>query len=137
MIGLGASAPNYYRAVGARLGCAMMLPEHAGVANAIGAVVGQIAERASGTVTSQGAGRFTAHLDDGPAHFPDADSALAALETALTATAHGRALRAGASHLSTSKRCDIRQAEIEGRPVFIEASMTITAAGRPAITQRW
>jgi N-methylhydantoinase A/oxoprolinase/acetone carboxylase beta subunit len=135
VIGLGASAPNYYRAVGARLGCAMVLPDHAGVANAIGAVVGQISERASGTVTSQGAGRFTAHLSGGPAHFPDRDSALAALEAALTLDASSRASRAGAGHLSTSKRCDIREAEIEGSPVFIEASMTITAAGRPAIAK--
>lgn len=135
VIGLGASAPNYYRAVGDRLGCAMVLPDHAGVANAIGAVVGQITERASGTVTSQGAGRFTVHLNRGPAHFADRDSALAALETALTQEARTRASRAGAGHLSTSKACDIREAEVEGSPVFIEATMTITASGRPAIAQ--
>ena len=40
VIGLGASAPSYYGAVGARLGTRMILPDHAGVANAIGAVVG-------------------------------------------------------------------------------------------------
>jgi len=135
VIGLGASAPNYYRAVGDRLGCAMILPAHAGVANAIGAVVGQITERVSGTVSSQGAGRFTAHLNTGPAHFADRDSALAALEVALTIEARAHADRAGAGHLSLSKTCDIREAEIEGSPVFIEATMTITAAGRPAISQ--
>ena len=36
VIGLGASAPSYYGAVGAVLNCEMILPEHAGVANAIG-----------------------------------------------------------------------------------------------------
>ena len=45
VIGLGASAPAYYGAVGDRLGCPMILPEHAGVANAIGAVVGQVVQR--------------------------------------------------------------------------------------------
>ena len=34
VIGLGASAPSYYGAVGERLGCETILPEHAGVANA-------------------------------------------------------------------------------------------------------
>ncbi len=48
VIGLGASAPSYYGAVGDRLGCEMILPEHAGVANAIGAVVGQVSQRALG-----------------------------------------------------------------------------------------
>ena len=135
VIGLGASAPNYYRAVGARLGCRMVLPEHAGVANAIGAVVGQITERASGTISSQGAGRFTAHLETGPAQFADPEAALAALEAALTQEARARANRAGAGHVSISSTCDIREAEIEGSPVFIEATMTVTAAGRPGIAE--
>ncbi|MEY4780312.1 MAG: hypothetical protein RLZZ607_1625, partial [Pseudomonadota bacterium] len=65
VIGLGASAPSYYGAVGERLGCEMILPEHAGVANAIGAVVGQVSQRAQGLVSSPGEGRFTAHLPDG------------------------------------------------------------------------
>ena len=39
---LGASAPSYYPAVGETLGCPMVLSEHAGVANAIGAVVGRL-----------------------------------------------------------------------------------------------
>jgi hypothetical protein len=44
VIGLCASAPSYYGAVGARLGARMILPEHAGVANAIGAPVPQVAK---------------------------------------------------------------------------------------------
>src|SRR5690606_5728315 len=38
VIGLGASAPSYYGAVGERLRARMILPDYAGVANAIGAV---------------------------------------------------------------------------------------------------
>ena len=33
---------SYYPAVGKALNCGMMYPDHAGVANAIGAVVGQV-----------------------------------------------------------------------------------------------
>jgi hypothetical protein len=28
---------------------------------------------------------------------------------------------------------DVRQAEVEGRPMFIEATVTVTASGRPRV----
>jgi len=133
VIGLGASAPSYYGAVGERLGCRMVLPEHAGVANAIGAVVGQISQRATGLVTSPGEGRFTIHLPDGLHSFADRDTALAALEEALTRDASDRARQAGAQDLHLTATRDIREAEVEGRSMFIEATVTVTASGRPRV----
>jgi N-methylhydantoinase A/oxoprolinase/acetone carboxylase beta subunit len=133
VIGLGASAPSYYGAVGARLGARMILPEHAGVANAIGAVVGQVAQRATGLVTSPGEGRFTAHLPGGLTVFSSRDAALAALESALVAEASDRARRAGAAEVAVTVTRDIREAEVEGRAMFIEATVSATACGRPRI----
>lgn len=133
VIGLGASAPSYYGAVGERLGCRMILPEHAGVANAIGAVVGQISQRATGLVTSPGEGRFTIHLPDGLTSYNDRDTALNALEAALTAEATTRARAAGAEDLRLTATRDIREAEVEGRSMFIEATVTVTASGRPRV----
>jgi N-methylhydantoinase A/oxoprolinase/acetone carboxylase beta subunit len=136
VIGLGASASTYYGAVGDRLGCPMILPEHAGVANAIGAVVGQITQRASATVTSPAEGRFVAHLPGGVQQFTDQDQALAAVEAALTAQARDAALRAGAAEVHLSVARDLREAEIEGRRVFIEARLSITASGRPRVAHK-
>ena len=133
VIGLGASAPSYYGAVGDALGARMILPEHAGVANAIGAVVGQVAMRASGLVTSPAEGRFTAHLAEGPQGFASREAALAALEAALTATVTARAQDAGAEDLRIEVTRDLREAEIEGRKMFIEAEVTVTASGRPRV----
>ena len=133
VIGLGASAPAYYGAVGAALGCEMILPEHAGVANAIGAVVGQVSQRATGTLTSPSEGRFAAHLPSGLAVFTDQEAALAALTEALTQEARARALRAGAVDLHLTTGRDIREAEVEGRRMFIEAVVTVTASGRPRV----
>lgn len=133
VIGLGASAPSYYGAVGERLGCKMILPEHAGVANAIGAVVGQVSQRATGLVSSPGEGRFTAHLADGLQTFPNRDAALAAMEAALVAEASDRARKAGAEELRVTVTRDIREAEVEGRAMFIEATLTATASGRPRV----
>jgi N-methylhydantoinase A/oxoprolinase/acetone carboxylase beta subunit len=133
VIGLGASAPSYYGAVGERLGCPMILPEHAGVANAIGAVAGQISQRVSGLVSSPAEGRFVAHLEAGPQVFASAEAALTALEAALVAEASGRARAAGAVDLRVTVERDLREVEIEGRTMFIEAKVTATASGRPRV----
>ncbi len=133
VIGLGASAASYYGAVGERLGTRMVLPEHAGVANAIGAVVGQVSQRVSGTVTSPSEGRFVVHLTEGVQVFSERDTALAALEAALVAEASTRAHAAGAEELHVAVSRDIREAEVEGRAMFIEASVTVTASGRPRV----
>ena len=133
VIGLGASAPFYYGAVGERLGTRMVLPEHAGVANAIGAVVGQVSQRAQGLVTSPGEGRFVAHLPGGNQLFTSRDAALDAMETALASEAQARALQAGAADVHLSAARDIREAEVEGNTMFIEAMVSVTATGRPRV----
>ncbi len=133
VIGLGASAPFYYGAVGQRLGCEMILPEHAGVANAIGAVAGQVSQRVSGLVTSPAQGRFVAHLARAPKAYGDREEALSAMESALRAEAEARARAAGAIDLRIEVRRDIREAEVEGSAMFIEATVTVTASGRPRV----
>jgi hypothetical protein len=133
VIGLGASAPSYYGAVGKRLGCEMILPDHAGVANAIGAVAGQVSQRVSGTVSSPAEGRFVAHLAEGVQTFATSEAALDALEEALVAEASNRAHAAGAVDLRLNVERDVREVEIEGRTMFIEARVTATASGRPRV----
>ena len=133
VIGLGASAPTYYGAVGERLGCEMILPEHAGVANAIGAVAGQVSQRATGMVSSPGEGRFTAHMSTGPQHFADQDAAMDAMEAMLREEAVARARAAGAVDLRVTASREVRGAEIEGRTMFIEGMVTVTASGRPRV----
>ena len=133
VIGLGASAPSYYGAVGQALGCEMILPQHAGVANAIGAVVGQISQRASAVVTSPAEGRYTVHLAEGLQHFTSQEAAMAALEAALTDEATARAKAAGAADLRLSVTRDIKDAQIEGRAMFVEARVSVTASGRPRV----
>jgi N-methylhydantoinase A/oxoprolinase/acetone carboxylase beta subunit len=135
VIGLGASASTYYGAVGDRLGAKMILPQHAGVANAIGAVVGQISQRAAATLTSPAEGRYSAHLSDGVQHFTQQDAALAAVEAALIQEASDMARRAGAADLRITINRDIREAEVEGRKMFVEARVTVTASGRPRVAR--
>jgi len=133
VIGLGASAATYYGAVGDRLGTRMVLPEHGGVANAIGAVVGQVRVHATGTVTSAGEGVFSVHLPDGPMTFADRNQALGALEGALRSQTEARARASGVEDIRFTVSRDIAEAEIENRRMFIEATLRVEASGRPRI----
>ncbi len=133
VIGLGASASSYYPAVGQRLNTRMILPEHAGVANAIGAVVGQVSFRKTGTVTAPSEGKYRVHLESGPEDFGDPERAMDRLEAALSLEAASDARAAGAADILLKTARDVRCAEIEGRQVFIEAVLTVEANGRPRV----
>ena len=133
LVGLGASAHSYYGAVGERLNTRVVVPEYAGVANAIGAVVGQISMRVSGQITSQGEGQFRVHFETGPQDFTNQDNALSALEEHLSEQAVSGARDAGAQGIRVRVERDIRMAKVESREVFIEAELTAIASGRPRI----
>ena len=97
------------------------------------AVVGQVSQRATGLVSSPSEGRFVAHLAEGLVAFTRAEDALAAMEAALRAEAEMRARAAGAEELNVVALRDVREAEVEGRKMFIEATVSVTASGRPRV----
>lgn len=133
VIGLGASAATYYPAVGERVNTRMILPEHAGVANAIGAVVGRVTLRKSGTVTAPTEGKYRVHLESGPKDFSDPNAAMQRLRGALEQEAGAEARSAGAVDIQLSHLIDVRRAQVEGREVFLEAVLTVEASGRPRV----
>lgn len=133
VIGLGASAATYYPAVGKLMGTEMILPADAGVANAIGAVVGRVTVRKSGTITSPSEGCFRVHLEAGPEDFNASEPALARLQSVLSDAAIAQAKAAGAEEVDVRVSEDIRTAKTEARDVFVEATLTVEATGRPRV----
>lgn len=133
VVGLGASAAIYYPTVGLRLGCDMLLPEHGGVANAIGAVVGRITRRRTATVTAPAEGRYRAHLETGPEDFPTPEEAMQHVEAVLTEVATDEARAAGAADIDLRAARDVRTAHTEGREIFVEATITVEASGRAPV----
>ena len=134
IIGLGASAPTYYPAVGAELNCEVILPEYAGVANAIGAVVGKIVMRESGVISSPSEGKYLVHLDGKPVNFTSEAKALKVLEEKLTEKSIQKAKEAGAENVTVNIDREIKTANIENRAVFVEANVLVEASGRPRIS---
>lgn len=133
VVGLGASAASYYPAVGDRLHCRMILPAAGGVANAIGAVVGRVTLRRSGTVTAPSEGKFRLHLAEGPRDFASEPEAMEMLETTLRDQASADARAAGAEDIHITTALDRRTARVEAREVFVEATLTVEASGRPRV----
>jgi len=134
IIGLGASAPTYYPAVGDELNCEVILPEYAGVANAIGAVVGKIVMRESGVISSPSEGKYLVHLDGKPVNFTSEAEALKVLEEKLTEKSIQKAKEAGAENVTVNIDREIKTANIENRAVFVEANVLVEASGRPRIS---
>ena len=131
VIGLGAPAPAWYPAVAARLGTRAVVPEHAGVANAVGAVVGGIRVQAAGTIATPDDGLYRVFAGSSPRDFADLETATAHARSVLEAQAHKGAVDAGAGEvdMSVEQRDDV--AVVEGRETLVERTVTAVASGRP------
>ena len=131
VIGLGAPARAYYPAVAARLGTRAVVPGHAGVANAVGAVVGRVRVRAAGTITRPDDGIYRVFAGAGPRDFPDLERAAAHARSVLEEQARRDAIDAGAGGVDLSFERDDSVAVVEGRETLVESTLTAVASGRP------
>ncbi len=132
LVGVGAPAASYYPAVALGLGVRLVVPLHAEVANAVGAVLGQVAQRVHITVTQPVRGTFKVFTPDGPQDFRGLDAAIAQARALAANEAHARALAAGAMEPQVVFSQEDNQVnnDIDGN-VFFEATVTATAWGRP------
>ncbi len=133
LVGLGASAPVYYPAVCAMLDAEAVVPDHADVANAVGAVVGQVRASATVVVTSPEEGVFVAGGLSGTERFGDEAAAFAHARRAASEAARASALRSGALDPALHVEETIEAPEIEGTRKLVEARFVAVAAGRPRI----
>jgi N-methylhydantoinase A/oxoprolinase/acetone carboxylase beta subunit len=133
VIAVGASASAYYPTVGELVEAKIILPPHADVANAVGAVVGHVRIIRSATVTEPGEGRFRVNGIGELPIFSSAEEAIAAGSDTLRAIALADALAAGAAEPDVTVMRADRIAEADGLTVFIESVLTATAIGRPRL----
>jgi len=133
LIALGASAATYYPAVGQLLGTEVVIPEHADVANAIGAVVGRVRLRHQATIAQPSKGQFRVHLPKAPHDFGDLDRAVAFATETLTETARTSAQSAGARDVEIATSWSATTAMVEGKEVFVEGTCVAEATGRPKL----
>ena len=133
LVGLGASAPLFYPAIASSLRTDPVLPPHADVANAVGAVAGHIRLTCQAVLTQPTDGVIRVHFPDGTQGFQRLSEARTAASDRLRAHAASQAVTAGADAPELHEAWEEKSATVETRKVFVEGTLTITATGRPRI----
>jgi hypothetical protein len=132
LVAAGAPVHGYYPLVAERLGARLVISDHAGVTNAIGAVAGVVMQAVTILVTAPKDEIFRLHAPDGTLDFHDPETAIAEARARSRALAVDAARRAGAAdpHVETT----IRRNSVERKglsPLLVEATVVSTATGRP------
>ena len=133
VVGLGASAHLHYAGLPRLVGNSCVIAEHADVANALGAVVGQVCMSAEARVSQPEIGLFRLNAGEHLEDFETEEEAMAAAEIHIRAVAAELAERAGTDQARIEIARDIRVATIENERSFVEAFIVATATGRPRV----
>lgn len=132
LVAVGAPAGSYYPEVARGLGMRLVVPQFAEVANAVGAVLGEVSQRVHVTVTQPVKGTFRVFTRFGPKDFAGIEPALAHARELADAEARANALEAGAASVEVrfSQKDNNVNNDIDGN-MFFEAIVTATAFGPP------
>ncbi len=132
LVAVGAPAGSYYPAVAQALGVRLELPRFAEVANAVGAVLGQVSQRVHLTVSQPVRGVYRVFAKTGPRDFDTVAAAIAHAQGLASAEAMVHAIEAGAAHAAVvlSQFDNQVRNDIDG-DMFFEARVTATASGPP------
>jgi N-methylhydantoinase A/oxoprolinase/acetone carboxylase beta subunit len=134
IVAIGAPAATYYEPVGGRLGTEALVPEHAEVCNAVGAVAGGVSQRVDALITSPQEGLYRCHLPDSVVDFRDLDEAANHATALIGELARRLAEDAGATGVTlATQRDDNVVTGADGLQTFIESRLRATATGRPRL----
>ena len=133
LVALGASAATYYPAVAELLGTDAVVPEHAGVANAVGAVVGRVRITHECAISAPQQGQYVVHAGDRPEVFNDLTAARTRATEVLSARLDADMTAAGAPVFETTSDWHEVTVEVSGTPMFVDGTLTVTGSGRPHV----
>jgi hypothetical protein len=123
----------HYAGLAALVGKPCLTPPDADVANALGAIVGQVRVRVDADVSQPVEGRFRVIAGETPRDFSSEAGALVYAEDRARALVEERAAAAGTDAAEIVIEREVRAANIDGRRMFIGATVSATATGRPRI----
>lgn len=132
VVAVGGPAPSYYPEVARGLRVGLHMPRFAEVANAVGAVLGEVSQRVHLTITQPVRGTFRVFAENGPVDFPQLDAAIEHARTLAATEAASLARDAGAASVQVQFEHDENKVsnEIDG-DVFFEMRLTAIAFGPP------
>ena len=137
LVAIGAPVGGYYPAVAERLNAELVIPEHAAVTNAIGAVAGVVMQAVEILISQPKLELYRLHGPEGNKDFQDPEAAIAAATELSRALATAAARAAGAAKVELDTVVRRKNAERgNGGVLLIEATIRSTATGRPSATVR-
>lgn len=135
LVAIGAPVGTYYAAIAERLGTALVIPPHAAVCNAVGAVAGGVMQRVEALITPPAEGLFRVHLPSGNLDFTDLEAAAAHATAEAGRIAAAQAVAAGAEQPELSSERKDSIVEGSGARLFVESRVAVTAFGRPRVAR--
>ena len=131
IVALGAPAGSYYPATAALLNTRLIACEYAGVANALGAVVGSVRQQQVILITPAGGDRVTVLFPSGPVVHETLEAGAAAAEQVCRQLASMKVQQAGGDGISVKVDRYDKIVNKDGQRVFFESRISATAVGRP------
>jgi N-methylhydantoinase A/oxoprolinase/acetone carboxylase beta subunit len=136
LIALGASANAYYPRVARIVDAEIVVPAHADVANAVGAVVGRVRITRQCTISSPQHGQFIVHAGTVPQRFTELDDAVRHATLTLERALADEMRAAGAAIFETNTSWSEQTVDVDGSLMFVEGVVAMTGSGRPDLAGR-
>jgi N-methylhydantoinase A/oxoprolinase/acetone carboxylase beta subunit len=139
VVAVGAPVEAYLPRTAEQLGTELVIPPHAEVANAVGAVAGGVVQRMRALVRPTDSGlAYRVHLPDGYHDVATVEQGVALAHETIPNRLGEMARQAGAEQVEVNmERLDrIAPVDIEwGQDVFVETELIFTAVGRPSLAR--
>jgi len=140
LVAVGAPVEAYLPRVASQLRTELVIPPHAEVANAVGAVAGGVVQQLRVMIRPLDAEqRFRLHLPDGVRDFSTVEEGVAYAQKVVPVQLKALARQAGASQVEVQMiRVDREASVVAGweQQVYLGTELTFTAVGRPSPAQR-
>jgi N-methylhydantoinase A/oxoprolinase/acetone carboxylase beta subunit len=133
LVAIGAPVEAYMPRSARQLNTELLIPPHAEVANAVGAVTGSVVQQVRVTIQPLDGNEFRLHLPDGVHDFSTLAESVRYAEERMTRRAEAMAREAGAHHIEVRVEREDRTAPVRGDRLYLGTEMTFTAVGRPGL----
>jgi len=136
VVAIGAPVEAYMPRVAEQLHTELIIPPHAEVANAVGAVAGGVIQRQQVLISPlDGGEQFRLHLPNGVHDFDDLEQAVSYAQQVMSAYVEAQAQQAGAGQVKVRMSRTDRRARVAagwGQEVYLGTELVFTAVGRPS-----
>jgi len=139
LVAVGAPVEAYLPRVAGQLCTELIIPPHAEVANAVGAVAGSVVQQLRAMIRPLDADqRFRLHLPDGVCDFASVEESVAYAQQVVPVQLEALARQAGASQVEVQMVRVDRSAPVAlgwEQQIYLGTELTFTAVGRPSPAQ--